>query len=235
MTLAKAVFERLDANFHPIGWVDVQFNPTELTFNKAAQYAEVPIPGLDMPVLQFVRGQTETLNVDLFFDTTDDGTIDDAIAVTERTDRFYQLIKIDRATHAPPICRFAWGDTGFPGSRMTEPWSSQGATRHNGFQCVVESVRQRFTMFSTNGRPVRATLTVALKEFKTLDQQIAELNLQSPDHTHAHVVQRGDTLARIAATRLGDPAHWRAIAEHNGLDDPLDLRPGTILEVPPVR
>jgi hypothetical protein len=236
MSLARAKFERLDATLtEAVASVDVQFNPTEITFNKAAQFAEVAIPGLDMPVLQFVRGQTETLNVDLFFDTTDDGTIEDAKPVTERTDRFYQLIKIDRETHAPPICRFVWGDQGFPGSQMTDQWASQNASRHNGFQCVVESVRQRFTMFSTNGRPVRATLTVALKEFKTLDDQIAEIFPQSPDHTHAHVVQRGDTLARIAAKRLGNPVHWRAIAQHNGLDDPLELRPGTILEVPPVR
>lgn len=236
MSLAKAKFQRLNSSLTTaVASIDVQFNPTELTFNKAAQFAEVPIPGLDMPVLQFVRGQTETLNVDLFFDTTDDGTIEDATPVTEKTDRFYQLIKIDRETHAPPVCRFVWGDSGFPGSQMTDQWSSQSASRHNGFQCVVESVRQRFTMFSTNGRPVRATLTVALKEFKTLDEQIAEIFHQSPDHTHAHVVQRGDTLARIAANRLGDPVHWRAIAEHNDIDDPLALRPGTILEVPPVR
>lgn len=236
MSLAKARFERLDPTLTTaVATVDVQFNPTELTLNKSAQFAEVPIPGIDMPVLQFVRGQTETMNVDLFFDSTEDGTIDDAVAVTEKTDRFYQLIKIDRETHAPPVCRFAWGDLGFPGTYMTHQWTSQNASRHDGFQCVVESVRQRFTMFSSNGRPVRATLTVTLKEFKTLEDQIAEIFPQSPDHTHAHVVQRGDTLSRIAAKRLGDPVHWRAIAEHNGLDDPLDLRPGTILEVPPVR
>lgn len=232
----KAAFQRLSADLTGIAdEVEVQFNPTEMSFNKQSQFAEVPIPGLDMPVLQFVRGQTETLNVDLFFDTTDDGTIDDATPVTEQTDRFYQLIKIDRETHAPPVCRFVWGDRGFAGSQMTDQWSSQNASRQNGFQCVVDSVRQRFTMFATNGRPVRATLTVSLKEYKTLDEQIAEIFMQSPDHTHAHVVQRGDTLARIAATRYSDPSQWRAIADQNNLDDPLDLRPGTILEVPPIR
>jgi hypothetical protein len=236
MSLSKAHFQRLRRDLVGIdGEVEVQFNPNELTFNKSAQFAEVAIPGLDAPILQFVRGQSETMNVDLFFDTTEDGLLDEAFPVTLRTDLFYQLIKIDRDTHTPPVCRFVWGDYGFAGSQMDGRWESQNASRHNGFQCVVESVRQRFTMFSTNGLPLRATLTVTLKEYKTLDEQIAEIFMQSPDHTHSHVVQRGDTLARIAASRYDNPQEWRAIAEHNGLDDPLDLRPGQILEVPPIQ
>ena len=236
MSLSKAQFQRLKRDLVGIDReIEVQFNPNELTFNKSAQFAEVAIPGLDAPVLQFVRGQTETLNVDLFFDTTEDGTLEDAFPVTLRTDLFYQLIKIDRDTHAPPVCRFVWGDYGFAGSQMDGRWESQNASRQNGFQCVVESVRQRFTMFSSSGFPLRATLTVSLKEYKTLDEQIAEIFMQSPDHTHSHVVQRGDTLARIAASRYDNPQEWRAIAEHNGLDDPLDLRPGQILEVPPIQ
>ena len=37
--------------------IQVQFNPTELAFSKAAQLAEIAIPGLDAPIQQFVRGQ----------------------------------------------------------------------------------------------------------------------------------------------------------------------------------
>ena len=59
---------------------------------------------------------------------------------------------------------------------------------------MVESVRQRFTMFSTQGMPLRATLTVSLREYKTLDKQLQQLQLMSPDHTRTHVVQRGETL-----------------------------------------
>ena len=54
--------------------VSVQFNPAELSLNKTAQLAEIAIPGLDAPVLQFIRGGTETMTLDLFFDTTQDGS-----------------------------------------------------------------------------------------------------------------------------------------------------------------
>jgi nucleoid-associated protein YgaU len=232
MTLSLARIQRLK-KAGEAETLTVSYNPTELTFSKSAQIAEIPIPGLDAPILQFVRGQSETLTVDLFFDTTDKGMGDDATPVTVETDRFYQLIKIDRETHAPPVCRFLWGDTGAPGTRMDGTFASQN--RKEGFQFIVESVKQRFTLFSPNGRPLRATLSVTMKEYRSLEEQINEIFFHSPDHTNVHVVQRGDTLSRIAADRYDDPAQWRAIAVHNDIDDPLELVPGRPLEVPPIR
>ena len=197
LTLLKAQVQRLK----PDGTMDggpfpVQFNPSEYTLNKAAQIAEIAVPGLDQPILQFVRGQTETMSLDLFFDTTEDGMGPGATAVTAKTDKFYELIKIDRDTHAPPILRFMWGQDGFPGANFDGNWSSQART--NGFQCVVESVKQRFTLFSSEGIPVRAVLSVSLREYYSLEDQIERINFNSPDHTRAHVVQHGDTLAKIA-------------------------------------
>ena len=233
--LQKAEFQRLDRFFQPVAGksVPVQFNPTEFTLTKGAQLAEVVIPGLDMPIIQFVRGQSETLTLDLFFDSTEAGMGDNAEPVTAQTDKFYQLVKIDRETHAPPVCRFVWGGTSFPGSNMTDQWASQN--REDGFQCIVESVRQRFTLFSPRGVPLRATLTVSLREYKTLEQQIDQIRFESPDHTHAHIVKRGETLARVADLKYGDPRRWRHIADRNGLEDPLDLAAGTVLEIPPLR
>jgi Contractile injection system tube protein/LysM domain len=234
LTLIKAQVQRLK----PDGTLDgapfpVQFNPTEYSLSKGAQIAEIAMPGLDQPVLQFVRGQTETMNVDLFFDTTDQGTGPDATAVTTKTDKFYELIKIDRVTHAPPILRFMWGQDGFAGANFDGNWSSQART--NGFQCIVENVKQRFTLFSSQGIPLRAVLSVTLREYYSLEDQIQRINFNSPDHTHTHVVQRGDTLASIAAKKYDDPRLWRAIADQNGLTDPSDLQPGMVLEVPPIR
>ena len=153
---------------------------------------------------------------------------DQSTSVTTLTDPFYQLIKIDGKTHAPPVCFFSWGDQ-FPGQRN---YATTGSQQRHGFKCIVESVRQRFTLFSPQGVPLRATLTVSLKEYKTLAEQIAEINKQSPDHTRVHVVQQGETLSRIAAAEYNDPTQWRAIADDNKLDDPLDLPPGMILSLP---
>src|SRR5205823_5768716 len=75
--------------------IAVQFNPTEMTFAKGAQIAEIGIPGLDAPIQQFVRGQAEKLTLDLFFDTTESGMDGSATSVTTLTDKFYSTVKIN--------------------------------------------------------------------------------------------------------------------------------------------
>jgi hypothetical protein len=228
--LAKAQIQRLHADGTVAGAaLDVLYNPTEYTLAKSNQIAEIAIPGLDSPLLQFVRGQTETMTVDLFFDSTDDGTGADAKSVTEKTDPFYKLIKIESETHAPPIVLFTWGGEAFPGHRTN---AAQGGQARYGFKGVLESVRQRYTMFSSLGLPLRATLSLVLKEYKTLPEQLAELGLLSPDRTKAHAVQAGQTITRIAELTAGNSVDWRRIAEHNGIENPFDLAPGSILEVP---
>jgi len=226
----KATFQVVDKSGNLGTAIPVMFNPTEYTLNKGAQITEVTIPGLDSPILQFVRGQAETLSLDLFFDSTDNGMDDNATSVTDQTDQFYQLVKIDACTHAPPICFFSWG-ADFPGQSASSS-SCGGSQQRHGFKCLIESVRQRFTLFSPQGVPLRATLTVSLKEYKTLSEQIAELNLQSDDHTQSHVVQVGETLSQIAYAMYDDPTQWRAIADQNAILDPLQLTPGTVLGIP---
>lgn len=251
--------------------IELQYNPTELSWDKSAQIAEISIPGLDAPLQQFVRGQAEKLTLELFFDTTDHGMGKGAVSVTTLTDRIYQLIKIEPTRHAPPICTFIWNDQ-FPGSSLEGNAGSaasraigdvlgaaagavasavggavsavasavagiagaaSGNQRRNGFRCVVESVRQKFTLFSPDGIPLRATLTVGLREYKTLDEQLAHLNLTSPDRTHSHVTQNGDTLSRIAAQYYRRAGDWRAIADANGIEDPRRLMVGAFLTIPP--
>ena len=183
--------------------IHVQHNPTEYTLDKQAQIAEVQIPGLDAPLQQFVRGQSEKLTLDLFFDTTEHGMGAGATSVTTETDKIYQLIKIEPTRHAPPTIEFIWSDQmagstigGAPGSvagavtravggaasalaaaaggavaaagsmgaaALAGAAASLGNQRRNGFRCVLESVRQKFTLFSPDGVPLRATLTVTLR------------------------------------------------------------------------
>lgn len=209
--------DAIDPARHLPAVIPVQFNPTEYTLAKGANIAEIAIPGLDAPVLQFVAGQTEKLTLDLFFDTTRDGGLGaNAKPVTDLTRSVYQLVKVQPKTHAPPRVRFAWG---------------QGLS----FVAVVESVSQKFTLFSPNGLPLRATLSVTFREYKTLEEQLKELNLQSADHTRRHTVVQGETLAGIAAREYGDPAEWRRIADANpsATRTPRRLVPGTDLSLPP--
>lgn len=129
------------------------------------------------------------MTLDLYFDTT----LPDATrpagaikAVTDYTRQVYQLVKIQPKTHAPPRVRFLWG-------------------KGLAFVAVVESVTQKFTLFDPDGVPLRATLSVTFREYKTLQEQLRELKLESADHTKRHVVVQGETLAGIAGREYGDP------------------------------
>src|SRR5437016_5766292 len=117
----------------------VQFNPGEFTLEKGSHIAEVGIPGLDSPLLQFVRGLNEKLSVDLFFDTTDTDNPAAPVSVTTLTDLVYALMKIEPKRHAPPICEFIWNRS-FPGCDLPP---AAGNQRRASFPCIVESVRQK--------------------------------------------------------------------------------------------
>jgi nucleoid-associated protein YgaU len=221
MTLVKAEIEILDRDALDVSkglqaFMPVQFNPTEYTLEKGAQIAEIGIPGIDSPILQFIRGQNQRLTLELFFDTTDEqGMGEEAVDVRTRTAPFYELVKLQPRTHAPPRLRFHWGSL--------------------NFKAVIESVRQQFTLFNPLGRPLRATLSVVFREYKTLDEQLAELNLQSSDHTRRVVARAGQTLAQLAADVYDDPREWRRIADANAgaLPDVRRPAPGTELQIPP--
>ena len=195
--------------------IEVQFNPTEYTLQKGAQIAEINIPGIDSPILQFVRGQNEKLTLELFFDTTAQGMGDAATDVRTLTRPMYQLVKIQSKSHALPRITFRWGSL--------------------EFHAIVESLQQKFTLFNPLGVPLRATLSTTFREYKTLEDQIAELNLQTADHYSTYTTRRGDTLSRIAGIVYSDPTQWRPLADANGGVDPQRPVPGTTLIVPPLQ
>ena len=77
-------------------------------------------------------------------------------------------------------------------------------------------------------------MSVTFREYKSIEDQIAEFKWESPDHSKRRVVQRGDTLNRIAAEEYGSAAHWRTIAEYNRIRNPRRLQPGEELLLPPL-
>lgn len=189
--------------------VQVLFNPAEYAFEKSNRFAEVRIPGLGSPLLQFVRGDIKTFSMELFFDTYEKRT-----DVRDHTNKMVALLDIDPSTHAPPVCLFSWGNM--------------------QFTCVLENIRQRFTMFLENGIPVRSTLGVVFKEYTAPEIEARRRPLQSSDHITYRVVKEGDTLSGIAGEEYNDPMKWRPIAQFNGIDNPRTLRSGRVLTIPPL-
>jgi nucleoid-associated protein YgaU len=87
-------------------------------------------------------------------------------------------------------------------------------------------------MFRPDGVPVRARVQVTFNEFRNGDLEAKEVKRETADYSRLHVVGDGETLSAIAARVYDDPAAWRPIAVHNGIDDPRALRTGQRLLVP---
>ena len=213
-----------------LGSFQVPFNPTELSFQKQMRFAEIAIPGLDAPLQQFVRGEAEKLTLELFFDSTDQGTGLGATSVTSLTDKVFSMARIDPTSHAPPVVKLTWSPH-FSGDSLLPALSAQKRT---SFEGVIESISQKFTLFSPEGIPLRATVNLTIREYRTLEHQIDQLNLQSPDRTHSHTLKGGETLSAVAAEEWSRPGDWRRIADANELDDPRRLRVGTFLTIPAI-
>jgi hypothetical protein len=203
--------------------IAVQFNPTEYGIDRGSSYAELAVPGLSVPLLQFVRGEAQTLSLELFLDGTDKrggaaplapltggSTPDDSVEGRLRALR--KFVEIDPDLHAPPVCLFQWRDVRFQG--------------------VVTAFKEKYTLFDETGRILRARLSLSLKSYKSVEEQLREMKQQSPDRTRVRVVREGETLAAISAEVYGDPRLWRVLAEANGIDRPRFVPAGTPLYVP---
>lgn len=189
----------------------VLFNPEEYTINKDNNFASQAIPGLSGPLLQFVHGNMRTLEMELFFDTYDTKSLPKR-DVREETGRVVKLLAIDPELHAPPILRISWASL--------------------QFRCVLARVSQKFIMFSDDGTPVRARLTVTFNEFIDAEREAKEVSRQTANFSKVHVVTQGETLSTIAAKHYDDAQVWRPIAIINDLVDPRDLFPGQSLRIP---
>src|SRR3954471_15528475 len=130
--------QRPDVQGFTNGRLEVPFNPTEYSIDKETTFSEVAIPGLDAPVLQYVRGNGDKMTFELFLDATDcmtDGVAPAGESVREKFVRpLERLMLQDAKLHAPPPVAILWG------SEAVMP------------SAVALSLSLKYTLFDTKGR-----------------------------------------------------------------------------------
>jgi len=194
--------------------VTFKFNPKEYSIQKSAEWKRSNTKGAKQAsVPEFTGSQPRSLSLELFFDATDSKTGD----VSKQVEALFECLvplpsTLSKQKPSPPFVRFCWGDKVH-------------------FTAYLKSVNAKYTLFRPDGTPIRATASVTLEEIPS------DAGKQNPTSgglasLRGHTVVAGDSLASIAYREYGAPAHWRALAEANGIDDPLRLRPGARLLVP---
>lgn len=191
--------------------LEVMFNPEEYSLNRDNNFASQAVPGLSSPLLQFAHGNLRTLDMELLFDTYEAKSDADR-DVRVQTQKLIKFMEIDSSLHAPPVLLVSWASL--------------------QFRCVLTRASQKFILFLSDGRPVRARVTCSFTEFIDPEREAKQVNRQTADFSKVHIVVDGETISGIAYQHYEKPQLWRAIAIVNGIDDPRALSAGMSLSVP---
>jgi hypothetical protein len=201
----------------PPNEVSFMFNPTEYKLSRSVGMNNINAPGVVGGNPEFLGTGPLTLSMDLFFD-------DFASAKGDVTPKINKLFawQIPDASGSPPLVLLDWG-----ANAMLK-----------GFKGVLKDVNASYTVYNKSGTPIQAKVSITLEEAVITPVPKAQQDMGTNPTSHAtdarrvHVVVEGDTLASIAHAEYGEPGYWRALAEVNGIDDPLRVRPGANLLIP---
>jgi hypothetical protein len=221
MSLAKAQLIELKQDFSdekPGGQkLEVQFNPESLKVTFANQLVQPQ--GGDQSSgnagRQFVGAGTTKLALQLWFDVTamEKDAVDDVRRLTQKVIFFMTPQKADGDSSklAPPGVRFLWGSFKFDG--------------------MVEGLEESLEFFSPEGKPLRAGISLSLSQQKILESKFqGDGRVPSrPGQQPLTSAKAGESLQSLAG-KAGN-GDWQSIAAANGIEDPLRLPAGQLVNL----
>jgi hypothetical protein len=156
--------------------------------------------------MQFVTKSSTRLSVELWFDVTTTPGRNDVRDRTELVKRFLVAAKVQEGREAklvPPGVRFIWGSFVFEG--------------------VMETMDESLELFSPDGRPLRAKVSVSLSS-QEIQERIDPSTLPgpggpAPGTTPRQQVRQGESVQQLVA-RSGNPDQWPEVAVANGIEQP---------------
>jgi hypothetical protein len=190
--------------------IECGFNPQDYTISKTNVWTYKPTQGKDRPDPEFGGGLPMTYKLSLLLDASLDGP--DA-SIKDQANKLMQAMHGNGS--APKFVEFSWGSVKLP-------------------KAAPVAISIHYVLFRPNGEPVRAFVDLELAQ---AEDSAPAGKAQNPTTRaiaglRTRTVQDGDSLQAISYDAYGDATRWRAIAEANGIDDPLRLRRGTTLTIP---
>jgi hypothetical protein len=233
--LARAEIRQLDANFdqeiEPGTWCKVQFNPDSMKVSFANQLVQPSGAGdqRGTPARQFVGAGTTKLSLQLWFDVNapqpEGPREDDVRKLTQKVAYFITPKEPGQKAgqFVPPAVRFVWGSFQFDG--------------------LMDSLEENLEFFSPEGRPLRASMTIALSQQRIT--RFAFRNVppsgglgptgaagvpSTPGTQPLSQASDGATVQSLAGS-AGRDSDWQSIAAANGIENPRLLAPGQLLDM----
>jgi hypothetical protein len=187
------------------------FNPTEYRISQSVSITRHDSVKSAGGTVEYLGTSAMTVSMQLFFD-------DFASAKGDVTPKISKLLKwqLPQDTNGtpPPLVKFQWGNK-----------------QLDKFQGVITQLNINYTVFAKDGTPLQAKVDLTLEGANELKPGTNPTS-HAVDMRRIHTVIEGETIASVAFAELGEPGYWRAIADANGIDDPLRVRPGTALLIP---
>lgn len=238
--LERAELRELDADFanavNEDKWVKVQFNPETLKVTFANQIVQGSGAGdqRGSQARQFVGAGTTKLALQIWFDVTayapgGGAPADDVRKLTQGVAYFITPKPLDQQSggeggeqqpqFAPPAVRFVWGSFQFDG--------------------IMEQLEESLEFWSPDGRPLRASVSLGLSQqkitfaFNADRAQGASSGPAAGATPGTHPLAQapvGSTLPGLAAA-AGIGGAWQSIAAANGIEDPLRLSAGQLVDL----
>ena len=203
------------------------YNPTSFTVNHDVKYDTKSSPTKADLVKKFLSVNPRVVNMELFFDGTGAspstlGGFGNKVGVNAGVQSVEGQIQIflkaayqiAGVLHKPNYVMLVWGTFIMTG--------------------VLESANVTYTMFAADGTPLRAKMSLSIKEHVDFSLISKILKLQSPDISKSIEVQEGDTLPLLCYKEYGDASLYNQVAKVNNLKNYRKLKQGTRLLFPPI-
>lgn len=207
--------------------VRVQFNPESLkvTYSNQLVTGEAQSAQKGTEALQFVGKGSTKLAVQLWFDVNHPDAGEAAPRnVRELTSQVAYFITPKKVSEKPetytiPAVRFSWGTFSFVG--------------------VMESLDETLELFSPDGYPLRASLSLGLtqQEIIAFDKKQGDRQPKTPGGKAAGTAPmtsapEGASVQSLAEGASGGGSkNWQDIAAANGIENPRLLVPGQLIDI----
>lgn len=194
--------------------ITAMINPENYSMERKVEFNNGQGTGTSGKTPKFVKKPPAELSLEFLYDNT--GIIDgkpreDISADLEKLQEF--LMGYDGDIHQTRFFKFVWGTSLMKG--------------------VCSSLVINYKLFNPNGKPIRATCKVTIRELIEEEVRVLGENNQSPDLTHFRIVKKGDTLPQMCYKIYGDPKYYLQVASVNNLTNFRNLIVGKEVFFPP--
>lgn len=193
--------------------IEAQFNPKELQIESPIgwkEHASIGAQSVATKPMEFTGMGVETMKVELVFDAFEE----DNDAVVNSINTLKQMAQV-REPNEPK----AKGVKQVKGVKQRPNFCVATWGTQQPFRCVIESISVKYTMFSTDGTPVRATVMLGLKSGRRTIDTAAETTFETKSNERLEAQRQRMHDERKIRSEQTDRERAQRLREHRQAEE----------------